>query len=99
MVADGEQSGARTLFSIVLPAALPQIVVSLRTGMALSWAVVITAELIAAREGLGYLIFDASQLFRIQVVFVGLLLIGTVGVLMELGFRYVERRILHWQGR
>lgn len=92
-------SGARTLFSIVLPAALPQIVVSLRTGMALSWAVVITAELIAAREGLGYLIFDASQLFRIQVVFVGLLLIGTVGVLMELGFRYVERRILHWQGR
>ncbi|MDA8330850.1 MAG: ABC transporter permease [Candidatus Dormibacteraeota bacterium] len=91
-------SRATTLARVVFPSALPQLMVSLRTGMALSWAVVITAELLGAQQGLGVVIETASTLFKINVVFVGITFIGIIGILMEFGFRALEKRFLHWQG-
>ena len=88
-----------TLFRIVLPSALPQIFVSLRTAMALSWAVVVASELIAAHVGLGYLIQSASQVYAINKVYVGVALIGLVGVSIDIVFQFAERRLLHWVGR
>ncbi len=88
-----------TLFRVVLPSALPEIFVSLRTAMALSWAVVVASELIAAQVGLGYLIQSASQIYAINKVYVGVGLIGLVGVGIDLVFLFVERRLLHWVGR
>jgi NitT/TauT family transport system permease protein len=87
------------LRAVILPPALPQIMTSLRTGMALCWAVVVAAELIAAQVGLGFMIEDASTFFKIDVVYVGIAIIGVIGILMEFGFRAVERRLLHWIGR
>jgi NitT/TauT family transport system permease protein len=88
-----------TLFRVVLPSALPEIFVSLRTAMALSWAVVVASELIAAQVGLGYLIQSASQVYAINKVYVGVALIGLVGVSIDMVFLFVERRMLHWVGR
>ena len=88
-----------TLFRIVLPSALPEIFVSLRTAMALSWAVVVASELIAAQVGLGYLIQSASQVYAINKVYVGVALIGLVGVSIDIVFLMIERRMLHWVGR
>lgn len=88
-----------TLFRVVLPSALPEIFVSLRTAMALSWAVVVASELIAAQVGLGYLIQSASQVYAINKVYVGVALIGLVGVTIDMGFLMIERRMLHWVGR
>ena len=88
-----------TLFRVVLPSALPEIFVSLRTAMALSWAVVVASELIAAQVGLGYLIQSASQVYAINKVYVGGVLIGLVGVTIDFGFLMIERRMLHWVGR
>lgn len=87
------------LFRVVLPSALPEIFVSLRTAMALSWAVVVASELIAAQAGLGYMIQSASQVYAINKVYVGVALIGLVGVSIDLAFLLVERRLLHWVGR
>lgn len=89
----------RTLRSVVFPAALPQIMTGLRTGMAISWAVVVAAELIAAQQGLGYMIENASTFFQVNVVYVGIALIGVIGVLMEVAFAFLSRRILHWVGK
>lgn len=84
---------------VVLPPALPQIFTSLRTGMALCWAVVVAAELIAAQEGLGFMIENASTFFDINTVYVGIAIIGIIGVLMEVGFHAEEKRLLHWVGK
>ncbi|HPU51483.1 MAG TPA: ABC transporter permease subunit, partial [Burkholderiaceae bacterium] len=92
-------STASTLFRVVLPAALPEIFVSLRTAMALSWAVVVASELIAAQVGLGFLIQSASQVYAINKVYVGVALIGLVGVAIDMLFLIIERRLLHWVGR
>lgn len=92
-------STVTTLFRVVLPSALPEIFVSLRTAMALSWAVVVASELIAAQVGLGYLIQSASQVYAINKVYVGVALIGLVGVGIDMLFLMIERRLLHWVGR
>ena len=69
------------------------------TAMALSWAVVVASELIAAQVGLGYLIQSASQVYAINKVYVGVALIGLVGVSIDLVFQFAERRLLHWVGQ
>lgn len=92
-------SPIRILFSIILPASFPSILIGFRTGMALSWAVVVAAELIAAQEGLGYMIKDAATFFRIDVVYVGIILIGIIGVALDWIFTVVQRRVLHWVGQ
>lgn len=92
-------SGRRTLFSVVLPAAAPQIVTGLRTALAISWAVVVAAELIAAQKGLGFIISDASTFFKINTVYVGIIFIGLIGIAMDFAFILVGRRVLHWVGK
>jgi taurine transport system permease protein len=82
---------------VVLPPAMPQVLAGMRTALTIGWAVVVAAELIGASQGLGYMIRNASQVFDVNTVYVGILLIGIVGVAFEYGFRHVERKLLHWQ--
>jgi taurine transport system permease protein len=82
---------------VVLPPALPQILAGMRTALTVGWAVVVAAELIGASQGLGYMIRNSSQVFDVNTGYVGILLIGLVGVVFEYGFRFFERRLLHWQ--
>jgi NitT/TauT family transport system permease protein len=90
---------AQTFFRIVLPGALPQIFTGLKVALALSWAVVVAAELVGAQSGLGFMISDAALLFRIPVVYVGVLLIGAIGLALNVALNFVEHRIVHWKGR
>ena len=84
---------------VIFPAALPSIMTGLKTGLAVSWAVVVAAELIAAQKGLGYMIEDAATFYRIKDVYVGVILIGVIGLLMNATLEAVERRALHWSGK
>jgi len=92
-------SRMQTFFRILLPAALPQIFTGLKVALALSWAVVVAAELVGAQMGLGFMISDAAQLFRISVVYIGIILIGIIGLLMNVTLNGIENRIVHWRGR
>ena len=89
----------QTFMRIVLPGALPQIFTGLKVALALSWAVVVAAELVGAQSGLGFMISDAALLFRIPVVFIGIALIGAIGLAMNLTLNWLEARIVHWKGR
>ncbi|MBB3178399.1 ABC transporter permease [Variovorax sp. Sphag1AA] len=89
----------QTFARIVLPGALPQIFTGLKVALALSWAVVVAAELVGAQSGLGFMISDAALLFRIPVVFIGIALIGAIGLAMNLALNWLEARIVHWKGR
>ena len=90
---------AQTFYRIVLPGALPQIFTGLKVALALSWAVVVAAELVGAQSGLGFMISDAALLFRIPVVFIGIALIGAIGLLLNLTLNLIETKIVHWKGR
>ncbi len=73
--------------------------IGLRLGSAISWTLVVAAELVAAQRGLGYMIMDASTFFRVKDVYVGLILIGIIGFLLETIIATVEARLVHWRGK
>ncbi len=88
----GCDSEAAIFRKVVLPAALPSIVVGLRISFGTGWAAIIAAELVAAQKGLGYLIADGMEILRSDLVLVGMIVIGVLGVLFDAGFRYLHRR-------
>lgn len=68
---------------IIMPSAMPDILVGLKLGIGYSWRAIIGAEMIAASSGLGYLILDAKEMSRSDEVIVGIILIGTLGILTD----------------
>jgi ABC-type nitrate/sulfonate/bicarbonate transport system permease component len=86
-------------FHIIIPASMPSIMTALRAASSISWTLVVASELLGAQAGLGFIILDAAQYFNIPATFIGIILIGSIGLMWELALTYVQRRVLHWQGR
>ncbi|GDY14400.1 ABC transporter permease [Planctomycetota bacterium] len=87
------------LMRIFLPSALPSIWTGLRIGLGQSWMAVVTAELITAQSGLGYLIQLSRLNLDTDVVIVGMCVIGFIGALMTATLSYVERWVMPWRHR
>ena len=83
---------------ILLPSAAPQVLVGLRQSLAIAWLTLIVAEQINADKGIGFLINNARDFLRTDIVIVGLLVYAVVGLLMDTAVRLVERRLLGWRG-
>jgi NitT/TauT family transport system permease protein len=87
-----EVTGFRLFSSVVLPAALPQIVTGMRIGLGVAWLVVVAAEMIAVNSGLGYLIIDSRNAGnRYDLVVAGMVTIGVIGLLLDGFMRGLER--------
>ncbi|PIO96662.1 putative aliphatic sulfonates transport permease protein SsuC [uncultured Pleomorphomonas sp.] len=84
------------LTRIVLPSALPELVVGLRISLGYSWRALVGAELIASSAGLGYMIIDAENLARTDIVLAGILVIGAIGLLSDLVLRLAVTRAFPW---
>jgi NitT/TauT family transport system permease protein len=92
-----------TLFKqVVIPAVLPQVLVGMRIGLGVAWLVVVAAEMIALRSGLGYMIMDARNAGnRYDLVIAGMIIIGLIGLSLDgimrmlEGIRWVRWRYAH----
>jgi len=82
---------------VLLPGALPNILVGLRYALTLAWIAVIVAEQLNASSGIGFLLVDARQFLRTDVMFVCLALYAFLGLLTDLFLRLLERRVLAWR--
>lgn len=92
--------GQRQIFThVILPSSLPYIMTGVKTATAVSWAIVVAAELVAAQQGLGYMVMDAATFFRVSDVYIGIALIGMIGLLLEIMISVAESRLLHWRGK
>jgi NitT/TauT family transport system permease protein len=81
----------RLMAAVVFPAALPQIVMGLRIALGISWLVLVAAEMIAVDSGLGYLVIDARNSGkRYDLVVAAMLMIGLIGLTLDLAFRRIE---------
>jgi NitT/TauT family transport system permease protein len=76
-------SGFAMLRQVTLPAILPQLITTLRLTAGLSWLVDVAAEMIAGRDGLGFLILDARNGLRMDLQVVGMIVIGIIGVILD----------------
>lgn len=86
-------SKAQKFFQIRLPAAFPGILVGMQIGLGYSWRAIVGAEMIAAASGLGYMILDAQAISRSDKVIVGIIMIGLLGLLMDVLFNALIKRL------
>ena len=84
-------AGRDVLFRITLPAILPQLVTALRVAIGVAWMVVVAAEMIAVRSGLGFLIVDARNGLRMDLVVCGMIAIGAIGIGLDMLFARLAR--------
>lgn len=82
---------------VILPGSLPQILSGMKVILGLSWTCVISAELVAAREGLGFLIMNGKEFFQTEAVVLGMVLISITVLITDFVFRLIENRVLRWQ--
>jgi taurine transport system permease protein len=82
---------------VILPAALPSIFSGMKVVLGLSWTTVISAELVAANEGLGFLIMNGKEYFMTDVVILGMAMISLTVVIIDLILNRMEKMIMPWR--
>jgi taurine transport system permease protein len=89
----------QVLRHVILPNALPEILVGTRIGLSVGWSTLVAAELVAATRGLGFMIETAANFLVTDVVLVGIVSIAVIAFAMEFGMRTLERRLTPWKGK
>lgn len=86
----------RLVRRVVFPAALPSIMTGLRLGMGLAWVLVIVAEMLAVRGGLGYSLWSAYQFIRMDLIVASMASVGLLGFAFDVLLVAISRRVLRW---
>ena len=92
-------SRAQVLRLVVLPSALPDILVGIRIGLGAGWSTLVAAELVAATRGIGFMIQSASQFLVTDIVVMGIFVIAAIAFAFELVIRSLERALTPWRGK
>ena len=84
---------------VIVPLTVPHLLTALRVALGVAWATLVASELIAAQQGLGALIQNASSFFQLDIIYVGIICIGVIALTMDLALRAATRRLVAWQDR
>ncbi len=87
------------LTKVIVPNSLPEIFTGARVAMGVCWGTVVAAELVAAERGIGMMIMVASKFQLTDIVIVGIILIGVIGFLIDVGIRWLEGWLVPWKGK
>lgn len=82
---------------VILPAILPNLFVIMRMNLFGAWTGVLVAEMVGVNTGLGTIVMMGQQMMNINLMFVGMVMIGLIGYLLDVGFAIFQRRILWWR--
>ncbi len=89
-------TGPALALRVLVPAALPQLLVGARIGLTQAWLFLVAAELLASTRGLGFLLTEGQQISRTDEILVAVLLFALCGKLSESAMRSIERRLVSW---
>jgi len=92
-------SRGQVLRHVVLPSAAPMVLTGLQIALAAAFSTVVSAELMAATDGLGWMVISASTFLRNDVIMLCILLLGAMGMLLAWALRLLDRRFVHWRGK
>lgn len=84
---------------VIIPLTIPHILTAIRVALGVAWATLVASELIAAQQGLGALIQNASSFFQLDIIYVGIICIGFIALVMDLLLRVASRHLVAWQDR
>ncbi|MBM9464539.1 ABC transporter permease [Aeromicrobium sp. YIM 150415] len=89
-------SGVRRFVFIVLPAVSPRIFAGMRISLSIAILLLVTSEMVASTNGIGYFVFLAQQRFAVDAMWAGVILLGLLGVVLNFLLSAIERRALRW---
>ncbi len=92
-------SRGQVLLHVIMPAALPEMLMGMRIAIGFGWTTLVAAEMVAATAGLGFMVLSASKFMVTEVVIMGILVIGVMALLFDFGMRWLERRLVPWKGK
>ena len=84
---------------VILPSAAPMVMTGLQIALAAAFSTVVSAELLAATDGLGWMVISASTFLRNDIIILCILILGLLGVGLAGLLRWTDRRVIHWRGR
>ena len=84
---------------VILPSAAPMVMTGLQIALAAAFSTVVSAELLAATDGLGWMVISASTFLRNDIIILCILILGLLGVALAALLRGFDRWAIHWRGR
>ncbi|AYD39549.1 ABC transporter permease subunit [Clostridium fermenticellae] len=84
---------------VIFPACLPDIFIGLRTALGVAYTTLVSAEMVAANSGIGWMVLDASRYLRSDIIFVGIIIMGITGILLDKSIQFIENKVVPWKGR
>lgn len=92
-------SSWRLFVYIIFPSCLPDLLVGLRTSVGVAYSTLVAAEMVAAISGIGWMVLDASKFLRNDVIYVGIIIMGSIAIVMDYYIRWVLARTSPWVGK
>lgn len=89
----------QTFVHVILPSALPDIFIGLRNALSGTYRTLVAAEMVAAVSGIGWMVVDAGDYLRSDVIFVGIITMGITGLILENGILWIEKKLVPWKGK
>ena len=89
-------SGSARLLRVVVPAALPEILVGCRTGIVIALITMVTSEMIARQSGIGNLIFNSLDFAQYETVYAMIVVVGALGIVLDIGFERLRTALVGW---
>ncbi|MGG3771746.1 ABC transporter permease [Heyndrickxia faecalis] len=87
---------ANVLWHVILPASMPSIMSSLRMILGWTWTYIIVTELVGASSGIGYVIIQSQRMLNTANIFVGILVIGLIGLIFDYIFKWLTKLLFPW---
>ena len=84
---------------VIFPACLPDIFIGLRTALGVGYTTLVSAEMVAASSGIGWMVLDASRYLRSDIIFLGIIIMGITGILLDKSIQFIEHKIVPWKGK
>jgi len=84
---------------VMVPMTVPHMLTAMRVALGVAWATLVAAELVAAQEGLGAMIQNASAFFDLRTIYLGIISIGVLALAMDVMLRAISKRLVSWQDK
>lgn len=92
-------SKMQIIIHVIFPACLPDIFTGLRTSLGVGYTTLVSAEMVASSSGIGWMVLDASRYLRSDIIFLGIIIMGITGILLDKGIQLIEHKVVPWKGK
>lgn len=89
----------QAFLNVIFPSCLPEIFTGLRVSIGFTYTTLVSAEIVAAVSGVGWMVLDASRFLRSDVIFMGIIVMGITGIVLDRVIRLLEAKIVPWKGK